>query len=138
MPVEVGGEGQGVGKRNHHGRKGGWEEGKRENHKYWDICTIFQIWTLVVAVGSRKRSREMFRKMYQGDLLTGRESGEEGKYKIHASDMRNQGAEETFTLLRLTGGGKSFKGVDRLGHNEFSKLEPSMDLGSSLSPGLER
>lgn len=138
MPVEVGGEGQGVGKRNHHGRKGGWEEGKRENHKYWDICIIFQVWTLVVAVGSRKRSREMFRKMYQGDLLTGRESGEEGKYKIHASDMRNQGAEETFTLLRLTGGGKSFKGVDRLGHNEFSKLEPSMDLGCSLSPGLER
>lgn len=30
MLVEVGGEGQGVGKRNHHGSKGGWEEGKRE------------------------------------------------------------------------------------------------------------
>mgnify|MGYP006996605928 CR=1 FL=1 len=28
--VEVGGEGQRVGKRNHHGSKEGWEEGKRD------------------------------------------------------------------------------------------------------------
>ena len=51
-------------------RKDG-KKGREINHKYWDICTIFQIWTLVVAVGSRKRSREMFRKTYQGDVVTG-------------------------------------------------------------------
>ena len=43
MLVEVGGEGQGVGKRNHHGSKGGWEEGKREKPQILALRSIFSL-----------------------------------------------------------------------------------------------
>ena len=52
------------------GREDG-KKGREKNHEYWDTCTIFQVWTLVMAVGSRKQSQEMFRKMHQGDLVAG-------------------------------------------------------------------